>query len=90
MLIKIINVIIRSAYSFITGDDDDELSTRYITVTRTHSSDDSSAVVSVVETSDHDLLSTLHVETLTPTTGSHLLEVATIKSPYSFEVMSSV
>ena len=66
---------IKSAYSFTLGDEN--LSTRYITVTRSQE---------VADTGD---LSTLHVSTILPDTGSKVLEVATIRSPYSFQVSQS-
>ena len=66
---------IKSAYSFTLGDEN--LSTRYITVTRSQE---------VADTGD---LSTLHVSTILPDTGSQVLEVATIRSPYSFQVSQS-
>ena len=62
---------IKSAYSFRVSDE--ELSTRYITVTRTSPS------VSQLNT---DSVSTIQVNTI----SSGALEVATIRSPYSFQV----
>ena len=71
---KLVDVVtIRSAYSFTLGDE--ELSTRYITVTRTQEAE--------------QVMSTLAVSTILPETGTRSLEVATIKSPYSFQVSES-
>ena len=68
-------VTIRSAYSFTLGDEESGLSTRYITVTRTQEAE--------------EVMSTINVSTILPETGTRLLEVATIKSPYSFQVSES-
>ena len=66
---------IRSAYSFTLGDEESGLSTRYITVTRTQEAE--------------EVMSTISVSTILPETGTRVLEVATIKSPYSFQVSES-
>ena len=68
-------VTIKSAYSFALEDEESGLSTRYITVTRTQEA--------------RDVMSTLTVSTILPNTGTRALEVATIKSPYSFVVSES-
>ena len=68
-------VTIKSAYSFTLGDEESGLSTRYITVTRTKEAE--------------EVMSTLTVSTILPETGTRALEVATIKSPYSFQVSES-
>jgi len=62
---------IKSAYSFALSEEGEELSTRYITVTRTS--------VSQINTGSD---STIEVATI----SSGALEVATIRSPYSFQV----
>ena len=69
---------IKSAYSFIA--EDDLLSTRFITITRTLPTSTAGPEID---------LSTLHVSTIVPESGSQYLEVATIKSPYSFLVSDS-
>ena len=73
---KLVEVVtIRSAYSFALGEEEGGLSTRYITVTRTQEAE--------------EVMSTLSVSTILPETGTRALEVATIKSPYSFQVSES-
>ena len=89
---------IRSPYTFDV--DKDQKSTRYITVTRTFTSDilltpsidlaENQKIeqsVSINPESSNDLESTLHISTVFPDNiDSSYIEVATIRSPYSFSV----